>query len=250
VTWTVDYRRYKRAATLTAALALALRAGSLPASWSFSEQGITRLKPQFRNGTRHTYRTVKQFGLALAVRDAVLGRLAPGTIASVGVADYLSAKCLRGFAPYTDHLYVHCAALTAMERAGGAVKGAPTSAYLPHVIYFAAGISKLRESPASWIVTGDIVSNAVDLYAWNFIGQSIRRIPAVWLARTALAYELLALPTAVLGGIKWLRINSFAGLLFHIINYSTLRISFWHHAVLHLPILVSTRWDSSTQRPD
>jgi hypothetical protein len=233
-----DRRGYLHLAHRLAAGAVAVRAATLPPAWTLNEPALSAVEPRRRNTARAAYIALRTAGAAAAARDTVRGRVSIRSITATALADALSAKGINGFAPYTDHLYLYAAAVRATSPSR--TTGIPVLAYYPAVIYFATGLAKLRSSPGSWLTTGDVVDNAVDLYRWNRIGTLVAQVNPVWLARTVLAYELLALPVSLLGP-GWLRAMSMAGLAFHAGNYAALRISFWHLAVMHLPIIAALR---------
>jgi hypothetical protein len=181
-------------------------------------------------------------GAASSAIDTARGRVSVRSVAAIALGESLVNAGLKGFAPYTDHLYVYASALSIGSRGTSTptVSRSPVLAYFPAVVYFAAGSAKLHYSARSWLMTGDIVDNAIDLYRWNRIGVWVSRLNPVWIARAVLAFELLALPVSLLGP-RALRAVSIIGLGFHIGNYVTLRISFWHLAVMHIPIVLAVR---------
>lgn len=234
--YVVDGRRYALIAHRATALALALRAMSLPPSWALIEPATSAVEARARRPVRAVYLALRYAGAACSLLDACGGSLRVGSIASVAAADRVSATAIKGFAPYTDHLYFYGLILIATGHGrgdGSAGDVPPAAAYLPAVVYCATGVTKLRNGARSWLVTGDIIDNAVDLYRWNHLGDCVTHLNPAWLARAVLAYELLALPLSLLNP-RCLQIVSLIGLAFHIGNFAALRISFWHLAVMHI----------------
>ncbi|WP_067677332.1 hypothetical protein [Nocardia miyunensis] len=240
-----DRERYEKAANLAAAAALFTRASSLPAPWVFDEPALRR---PMTAGTRDAtaYRLFKRLGVASAAWDCVrTRRVSARSIVLTLVAEWLTASRLEGFAPYTEHLYLFALCLRASKTAGpgeraDGVGRVPVLAYLAPTIYLASAIAKLRHGGQSWLRTGDVIDNALSLYRWNRVSEWAALVDPVVLARLVLAFELVALPISV-SGPTGLRVVSVSGLLLHVANYATLRVSFWHLAFTHLPTLYAIR---------
>jgi hypothetical protein len=245
---TVDRSRYVNVARCVASAALAVRAASMPPGWAFTDSATTRVIAGACGNIRALYSILKVFGTVSSAADTVHRRVSIRSIAAVALAEALTNAGLKGFAPYTGHLYVYALALRMGSRGASTstADALPVLAYFPAVVYFAAGVAKLHHSARSWLMIGDIVDNAIDLYRWNCIGVWVSQLNPIWIARAVLAFELLALPVSLLrpGALQAV---SIIGLGFHAGNYVILRISFWHLAVMHIPIVLAVRWQRSHQ---
>ncbi|WP_459547507.1 hypothetical protein [Nocardia sp. X0981] len=241
-----DHERYMRAAAAVGAAALWLRASTLPPPWVFEQPALRRAPERSRIPLpANAFRCLTRVGAGSALFDLVMARrVSIRTTLLVLAAERLTATRLAGFAPYTDHLYVFASYLSFAQRPGG--RGARDRSrpapivHLPAVVYFASAVAKLNNGRASWTGNGEVVANALDLYGWTRVSRWADRIDPAVTARAVLVFEAMALPVA-LSGLRGLRAVSLLGLLFHTATFATLRISFWHLALVHLPTLYAIR---------
>lgn len=251
-----DDQRYRRYAALTASATLLLRAATMPPGWIFGDPRYRRQPdpPRPPIGSRdanswrrvgRAYQSGRLLSAVLVVMRLLRGR-APsfGETAPLLCSELILAREVRGFSPYYQHAYAFIAMLQLYSRRPGCVSATgakpPTAAYLPMAVYLGAALAKLSQSARSWLVTGDIVENAIDLYSPSSGRWWLRVIPARYIARLVLAFELAALPASALD-VRAFRVISLAAILFHACNFHVLRVSFWHLAVLHVPTIMAIR---------
>jgi hypothetical protein len=235
-----DSQRYLRVGATVATISLLTRSVTMPPSWVFDDIAYSR-----RASESSWYRTglTYEFGRSISAAVSVLRLFKGGTpnlaeTAPLLLSELILARSVRGFAPYYQHLYVYIALLAQSKDFGNG--RAPLVAYFPMLVYLNAGASKLAGSPRSWLVTGDILGNAIDLYTSHARRRMAQAIPARHLARLVLAFELFALPASLVD-LRVFRLVCVAAVLFHSVNYYFLRVSFWHLASLHIPAILAIR---------
>ncbi|MBF6546635.1 hypothetical protein [Nocardia brasiliensis] len=225
-------------------IALLVRGLTIPPGWVFDEPALAADPHAARSRLTRRYRTARIASIGSVVLDLVVTqKISARSTMLLLSCERLTATRLAGFAPYIDHLYVYACyvwfATRAAEHERGS-RGTPPVAYLPATIYLASALAKLCNGAQSWLRTGDIVGNALQLYGWNKASTMAAGVDPVVLSRIALAFEAMALPVSA-SGPGGLRAMSLLGLTFHATNFVMLRVSFWHLAFMHLPILYAVR---------
>ena len=236
---------YLRHAGRLARAALLLRLATMPpadclGSAELAFAGSPRLERQYALCRRVAVVT-NVLGLARSPLDA------PGLaeIFTAAAPEAVISRELRGFAPYYQHLYLYAGLVHQQVRS---TRGVAYAIYVPHVVYFASGLLKLRLSAEQWLGSGVTLDNALHLYGNDSLSaRSLRRLPRPWLARAALSFELGALPLS-LTGRRGLLAASVGALGFHAMTARAMRISFWHLAFMHLPAILAIR-DAKRRRP-
>lgn len=239
-----DRDGWVRASRRISAGAILLRGLTAPPAWLIAKVPRSHVGPAGMSSRAAVwlYRAGKVAAVVFSADDLLSSRLSFRSVAAGALTEAASTRRIDGFAPYLDHLYLYALGVFALDRlAPCSSESLPALSHYPSAIYTASGLVKLREAPRSWLLTGDIVENAIQLYAPRPVLQFARIFPPKWISRAVLVFEISALPVSVLGSPSLRRTYAQLGLAFHATNAICLRVSFWHLAVLHIPIIVAAQ---------
>lgn len=216
---------------IVSVVALGCRLRALPPSWVLSLRSLEKRPKKVRN-IEIFYDLFRLLSIGIIVRDFIRRQPSILLITTVAICETIINSRIRGFHPYYWHLYVLCLGYSGQEHNNLRIH---LLASIPSLIYSCSGLVKLLNSP-DWWRTGNILKNAVLLYGGHSKINDFLSQHSLLLSRIILFSEILAFPLGQIHAIGLL-LTAFGGLIFHLVCWRILKISFWHLALFNIPIV-------------